>query len=122
MATYDLRNPMNFSSANLPRGESEFAYAGLETAPSRFVAPPRVAQSPAALECKVTDILLLKDLDGALTGNVLIFGQVVGVYVDDFFIKDGRVDTSAMRPIARCGYMDYSVTDKLFEMPRPRGV
>ncbi len=122
MATYDLRNPMNLSSANLPRGESEFAYAGLETAPSRFVAPPRVAQSPAALECKVTDILLLKDLDGALTGNVLIFGQVVGVYVDDSFIKDGRVDTSAMRPIARCGYMDYSVTDKLFEMPRPRGV
>ncbi|HEY0145065.1 MAG TPA: flavin reductase family protein, partial [Methylovirgula sp.] len=75
-----------------------------------------------ALECKVIDILLLKDLDGALTGNVLVFGQVVGVYVDDAFIKEGRVDTSAMRPIARCGYMDYAVTDELFEMPRPRRV
>ncbi len=118
MATYDLHEKMNLTAANLPRGESEFAFAGLEPAPSRFVAPPRVALSPAALECKVVNILSLQDMDGALTGNILIFGQVVGVYIDDAFIRDGRVDAAAMRPLARCGYMDYAVADHLFEMLR----
>ncbi|QAY96962.1 flavin reductase [Methylovirgula ligni] len=119
MATYDLHEKMNLTAANLPRGESEFAFAGLEPAPSRFVAPPRVALSPAALECKVVNILSLQDMDGGLTGNILIFGQVVGVYIDDAFIRDGRVDAAAMRPLARCGYMDYAVADHLFEMLRP---
>ncbi len=118
MATYDLHEKMNLTAANLPRGESEFAFAGLEPAPSRFVAPPRVALSPAALECKVVNILSLQDMDGALTGNILIFGQVVGVYIDDAFIRDGRVDAAAMRPLARCGYMDYAFADHLFEMLR----
>src|ERR1039458_8951240 len=46
MPTYDLRDAMNATSASLPRGTSEFDHAGLETAPSRLVAPPRVAKSP----------------------------------------------------------------------------
>ncbi len=49
-----------------------------------------------------------------------MFGQVVGVYIDDRFIKDGRLDTAAMQPIARCGYNDYAVVDKVFPMARPR--
>src|SRR5215475_10232384 len=53
MPTWDLREQMNLSSKELPRGESEFAFAGLETAPSRVVAPPRVAAAPCALECRV---------------------------------------------------------------------
>jgi flavin reductase (DIM6/NTAB) family NADH-FMN oxidoreductase RutF len=48
------------------------------------------------------------------------FGQVVGVHIDDRFIKDGRLDTAAMQPIARCGYADYSVVDKVLAMARPR--
>jgi flavin reductase (DIM6/NTAB) family NADH-FMN oxidoreductase RutF len=120
MATFDLREAMNETSAPLPRGQSEFDYAGLETAPSRKVAPPRVARSPAALECKVSEILHLKDMSGTLTDNYLIFGQVVGVHIDAAFIKDGLVDTAAMRPIARCGYFDYAVVDEVFAMPRPK--
>ena len=119
MPTYDLRESMNRTSANLPRGRSEFDYAALATVPSHFVAPPRVALSPAALECKVIDILSLRDKDGTLTENILVFGQVVGVYIDDAFVKNGRADTAAMQPIARCGYMDYAVVDRLFEMDRP---
>jgi hypothetical protein len=45
---------------------------------------------------------------------------VVGIHIDDRFIKDGRVDTAAMRPIARCGYADYAVVDKVIPMVRPR--
>jgi flavin reductase (DIM6/NTAB) family NADH-FMN oxidoreductase RutF len=119
MATYALRDQMNATSAPLPRGDSEFAFAGLATAPSYRVAPPRVAPSPAALECKVSDVFRLKDMTGAATENYLVFGQVVGVHLDEAFIKNGFVDTAAMQPIARCGYMDYAVVDKTFTLPRP---
>ncbi len=120
MPTYDLRDAMNATSASLPRGTSEFDYAGLETAPSRLVAPPRVAKSPAALECKVIEIRTVLDLHGRPTDSHLVFGQVVGVHIDERFIKNGLVDTAAMRPIARCGYMDYAVADKLFTLDRPK--
>ena len=119
MATFALRHQMNATSAVLPRGESEFAYAALATAPSRCVAPPRVAASPAALECKVSDIFRLKDMTGAATDNYLVFGQVVGIHIDEAFIKNGMVDTAAMQPIARCGYLDYAVVDELFTLARP---
>ena len=46
--------------------------------------------------------------------------EVVGVHIDDRFIKDGRLDTAAMQPIARCGYADYSEVDKVFAMARPK--
>jgi flavin reductase (DIM6/NTAB) family NADH-FMN oxidoreductase RutF len=50
------------------------------------------------------------------------FGQVVGIHIDDRYIKDGRLDTAAMGPIARCGYADYSVVDKVFAIARPPAV
>jgi flavin reductase (DIM6/NTAB) family NADH-FMN oxidoreductase RutF len=120
MPTYELRDAMNASSAPLPRGVSEFDHAKLATAPSKLVAPPRVAASPAALECKVIEIRPVLDLDGASTDHYLIFGQVVGVHLDENFIRNGIVDTAAMRPIARCGYMDYAVVDDLFSLSRPK--
>jgi flavin reductase (DIM6/NTAB) family NADH-FMN oxidoreductase RutF len=121
MPTWDLREAMNATSATLERGVNEFEHAGLETAPSRIVAPPRVAASPCALECKVTQTLTLTDLDGNRTDRHLVIGQVVGVHIDERFIKDGILDVAAMRPIARCGYTsDYTVLDELFQMDRPR--
>jgi flavin reductase (DIM6/NTAB) family NADH-FMN oxidoreductase RutF len=121
LVTYDLREAMNETSARLPRGHSEFAHAGLEMAPSRLVAPPRVAASPCAMECKVVHAVELPDVDGNPAGQFLVVGQVVGVHLDEAFIRDdGRVDTAALRPIARCGYLgDYAVVDSTFEMLRP---
>jgi flavin reductase (DIM6/NTAB) family NADH-FMN oxidoreductase RutF len=120
LVTWDLREPMNQTSARVPRGESEFALAGLEMAPSRLVAPPRVAASPCALECRVVHRVELSDVDGEPADQFLVVGQVVGVHLDEGAIRDGRVDTAALRPIARCGYLgDYAVVDELFEMLRP---
>ena len=119
MATWDLRDQMNASAASLPRGQSEFAHARLETAPSRLVKPPRVAGSPAAFECRVTEVVKLKDLDGSDSLRRLVLGRVVGIHVDPRFVRDGRVDSAAMRPIARGGYDEYSVVEKVFSMPRP---
>ena len=121
MASYDLRHAMNATSATLPRGESEFVHAGLETAPSRLVRPPRVAATPAALECKVVDIVQLKDTTGKPLHTVLVLGQAVGVYIDDRFIENGFVNTATMMPVARCGYQDYAVVDRVFSIVRPTG-
>jgi flavin reductase (DIM6/NTAB) family NADH-FMN oxidoreductase RutF len=119
MATWELRDQMNASAASLARGDSEFKHARLESAPSRLVRPPRVAASPAAFECRVTEVVKLKDLDGSDSGRRLVLGRVVGIHVDERFVRHGRVDSAAMRPIARGGYDEYSVVERVFSMPRP---
>lgn len=121
LATFDLRAEMNATSAPLPRGVNEMQAAGLAAAPSRLVKPPRVAASPCALECKWLKTVKLDDIDGRALDRYVVFGQVVGVYIDDRFIKNGRLDTAAMKPIARCGYDQYAVVEEVFAMQRPKG-
>jgi flavin reductase (DIM6/NTAB) family NADH-FMN oxidoreductase RutF len=119
-ASFALREAVSKTGMEFPRGVNEMIEAGLTPAPSRLVRPPRVAAAPCALECKLLQIVDLRDLDGLAAQRFVAFGQVVGVYIDDRFIKDGRLDTAAMQPIARCGYNDYAVVDEVFPMVRPR--
>ena len=119
LVTHPLFDAMNTSSAALAAGENEFVAAGLETAPSRIVKAPRVAASPASLECRVVHSMQFHDVDGQPLQGWIIIGQVVGVHVDEAFIRDGRFDTAAARPLARCGYRDYAVVSELFEALRP---
>jgi len=119
LATFDLREQMNTTSGPYPRGVDEMKEAGLEAAPSVLVKVPRVKASPCAMECKWLQTVRLADADGRPTQRHVVFGQVVGIHIDDRFIKNGRLDTAAMAPIARCGYADYSVVDKVFAIPRP---
>jgi flavin reductase (DIM6/NTAB) family NADH-FMN oxidoreductase RutF len=121
LVTKALDQQMNLTSAPLPRGESEYAHAGLEMAPSRFVRPPRVAASPAALECKLLSIQQLSDIDGNLVPRWMVLGQVVGIFIDDAYVRDGRFDTAGANPIARCGYADYAEVGALFSITRPAG-
>lgn len=121
LVTKALAEQMNLTSAPLPRGESEYAHAGLAMAPSRFVKPPRVAASPAALECKLLSVQQLRDLDGQEVPRWMVLGQVVGVFIDEAYIRDGRFDTAAANPIARCGYADYAEVSELFSIARPPG-
>jgi flavin reductase (DIM6/NTAB) family NADH-FMN oxidoreductase RutF len=121
LATYELRNHMNITSAAVPHGVDEFPLAGLTAIKSHFVAPPRVKESPAAFECKLFQIIDLPGAGKYGQSSTLIIGLVVGIYIDDRFIVDGRVDTAAMQPIARLGYMDYSAVraDTMFTINRP---
>ena len=119
MATWELRDQMNASAASLPRGQSEFVHAKLDTAASRLVRPPRVAASPAALECRVVQAMELLDTEGRPSDGFLVIGQVVGVHIDAQFLRDGRFDTVAARTIARCGYRDYTEVTAMFEALRP---
>ena len=103
---------MNATSAPLPRGINEMERAGLEPAPSRLVKPPRVAASPCALECKLIKIVALERSRRQPLDCHVVFGHVIGVHIDDRFIIDGRLDTAAMKPIARCGYDEYAVVEQ----------
>ncbi len=118
LATHTLREKMNLTSAHLPAGVDEMRATGLTPAPSRLVRPPRVADSPAQLECRLLQILDLPTWDAA-ERQALVLGQVVGIHIDDSLIKDGRVDIVSVQPIARLGYSLYATVDKSFRMPRP---
>jgi flavin reductase (DIM6/NTAB) family NADH-FMN oxidoreductase RutF len=112
---------MNMTSLSVPPDVDEMALAGLKEAPCRIVKPPRVADAPAALECKVTQIIEVKDLQGKPTPNTLILGQVVGVHIDPAYVKNGLFDIVAAGTIARCGYRsDYAQVEALFELVRPK--
>jgi flavin reductase (DIM6/NTAB) family NADH-FMN oxidoreductase RutF len=121
LATHDLRGPMNETSAPFPRGDNEFDSAGLTMAECRLVRAPRVAESPAALECKVVEVVEIKSLSGVLTGAALTLGEVVGFHIDERFLLDGRFDTARAQPLARCGYQDYAMVEEVFTMARPKG-
>ena len=116
IVSWDQREAMNASSATVGSEVDEFALAGLEKEPSRFVKPPRVRGAPAALECRYWKSI---ELPGWPEVGTVVIGEVVGIYIDDRFIKDGRVDSGAMRPIARLGYSEYTVADTVFRMRRP---
>ncbi len=121
LATWDLREAMNLTSAPLPRGVNEMERAGLAPAPSRLVKPPRVAASPCALECKLMQIVPIEEAGGAAVDCHLVIGRVVGVHIDERFIVNGRLDLAAVKPIARCGYDEYAVVESVFSMTRPTG-
>jgi flavin reductase (DIM6/NTAB) family NADH-FMN oxidoreductase RutF len=119
LCTRPLFKAMNASSGALAGGESEFEAAGLATAPCRVVRAPRVAASPAALECRVVHSMRFNDVNGNALDGWMIVGQVVGVHIDDAYLRGGRFDTAAARPVARCGYRDYTAVAEVFEAPRP---
>lgn len=118
LVSYDLRQAMNESSAHLPADVSEAEHAGIELLPSTKVQPPRVASAPAALECIVVDSQPVRHRGGDHRYH-MVFGEVVGIHINDEFITDGRVDTAAMQILTRMGYDEYAVLERAFSMPRP---
>ncbi|MEJ0002619.1 MAG: flavin reductase family protein [Pararobbsia sp.] len=116
-----LAEQMNLTSKAVEHGIDEMQLAGLTPAPGVRVNVPRVAEAPAALECKLLQIVQLRDLDGRPLENYLSIGQVVGVHIDPQYLRDGVFDMLAAAPIMRAGYRgDYAVVNEMFEMLRPQ--
>ncbi|HEX4303642.1 MAG TPA: flavin reductase family protein [Rhizomicrobium sp.] len=123
LATRELAEAMNATSATLAHGEDEFAVAKLTPVASRLIAPPRVLESPVNFECRVSQILQLAGADGTLTQTSVVFGEVVAVHIAPALIVDGVYQSAAAHPITRLGRMgDYAElrADAIFEMKRPR--
>lgn len=112
MATYDLREAVNKTAAVL-KGD-EFEFAGLTKEPSKLVKPWRVKESPIQFECKLYTSLHLPG--ASVPGRVdVIIGRVVGVHIASRAInEDGLIDLPKLKPIARCGYYQYSVVERVF--------
>ncbi|ADZ70077.1 flavin reductase family protein [Polymorphum gilvum] len=119
LASLDLKDEMNASSAAVAPGQSEFELAGLAPARSVCVRAPRVARAKAALECRHLQTIRLTDLDGAQTGSWLVIGQVLGIHIADEVLSGGRVDIGRLKPLARLGYKDYCAVTEGFAMERP---
>lgn len=122
LATRALATRMNATSGSVAREVSEFEVAGLTPVPSVKVAAPRVAESPVAFECKVTQVLQLSDQHGTPMPNWMVFGEVVGAHIARQLLVDGIYDTAAAHPILRAGGTDAYVEvtpDRVFRMRRP---
>ena len=116
----DLAEAMNVTSASVAAGVDEMQLAGLEAAASTLVKPPRVALAIAAFECKLTEVYQLTDASGKPITTWVAMGEVVGVHINDAYLRDGYFDIVAARTIGRCGYRgDYVEVDEVFEMIRP---
>lgn len=123
LATRSLAEAMNQSCAAVPPEVNEFELAQLTPQASTLVAPPRVAESPVAFECRRTQILQLQGLDGAQVPTWLVLGEVVAIHIDKALLKDGIYDTAAAGHILRAGGpADYFTVgpEQLFKMYRPR--
>lgn len=120
MVSAVLAKQMNITTSMVDYGVDEMKLAGLTPAPSRYVKPPRVAESPIALECKYWKTIEMPIEEGRETHQAtVVFGRVVGIHVDDSIVKNGRIDTLAFKPVARLGYSEYTTTENVWRMPRP---
>ena len=117
-ATSITRKQMNLSSLDVPKDQDEFMIANLKKRKSKLVKPPSVAASPVNLECKLLKTLKLKSNSKRYT--TMIIGEVIGIYIKDNFIKNDRVDSVAMRYVARMGYSEYTTVSSKFKMKRPK--
>ena len=112
---YAARDVMNASSGSYPAGVDEFAEADATKAECTTIDCPRVADAPASLECRLTDIVRLPG-----EANYAVFGTVTGVHLRDDCLRDGRFDVTAFQPLARLGYKDYARVTDVFSLERPR--
>lgn len=117
VATAPLAEKVNLSSKELPPDESEVDLVGLTTTPSSKVKPPRIAESPVNLECKVRQIVPCGT--GPIAANIVI-GEVLVMHVaDEVLDEKGKVDPRKLRTVARLGQDYWCHTSDLFELKRP---
>jgi len=118
IATWPLREAVNISAVSAPHGVAELELDALPPVPPPLVAPPRVRESPIQLECKLVKVVDLPSTQEN-GSNTIIFGEVIGIHIDDAVLVDGIVDIRRVDPIARLGYRDYARITETFSMDRP---
>ncbi|GAA0786934.1 MULTISPECIES: flavin reductase family protein [Pseudomonadati] len=123
LTTRELAEKMNQTSAPLPRGEDEFAFAGLTPVPSQLIGVDRVAESPVNFECKLTQCIQLKDVNDQDIDTWLVLGEVIAVHIAKHLIDDaGIYQTTLAQPVLRAGGPSayYGISeDNRFDLSRP---
>ncbi len=111
---YAMRGVMNQTSGPWDRTVDEFSDAEIVKADCAEINCARVADAPAALECKLTQIVQLPG-----DTNFVAFGEVIGVHMRDDCLVDGLFDVTRFNPLTRLGYKDYSTIREVFSIARP---
>ncbi len=123
LVTRDLAEAMNLSCAAVAPEVNEFELAGLTPQASSLVKPPRVAESPVAFECKLSQMIRLRGANGVEVDSWLVLGEVIGVHIAANLLIDGVYDTAAAHPVLRGGgpadYFEIDIAQR-FRMFRPR--
>ncbi len=112
----DIAEAMNRTAAEYPSEVSEFEIAGLTPAPSQRVRPPRVAESPVNMECRLLQVVPLGQGDHQ---HGLVIGQIVLMHIRDDIIEGHRINHQRLKPTGRLAGNMYCHTSEVFEMVRP---
>ena len=117
IVTDELAEQMNTTAGEHPFGVDEMQLAGLSTAPSRHITPPRVAESPVSLECRLMHEVPIGP-DGE-NRYLLVVLEILAFHVRDDLYDDGRIDPRQLHPLGRLGGNAYTHPGEVFEMERP---
>ena len=108
---------MNRTATVLPRGQSEFEWAGVTPVPSESIRVPRVAEAPVAFECTLLQTVTISDQPG---GGSAVFGEVRRIHIRDDIYVDGYVLMDVLKPIGRLAGADYArITDTFTKHRQP---
>ena len=107
---------LNASSAPYPAATDEAQALSIPMAPCHAIVGQRVADAPAALECRLQQIVPLEGEQ-----NFLMIANVVAVHLDDAYLTtEGRFDVTRYAPLARLGYLDFTSVETVFPLKRPK--
>lgn len=122
LATRPLAEAMNESSASVPPDHDEFALAGLTPLAASHVNVSMVAESPVNFECRLTQLIRLKDAQGGELESWLVLGEAVAIHIDEALLENGIYQTAKAQPILRAGGPSayYAISeDQRFDLVRP---
>jgi flavin reductase (DIM6/NTAB) family NADH-FMN oxidoreductase RutF len=111
LVPYALRVAANLSATDFPSTVSEFDAVGIQREPSRSVKPPRVAGSPAVLECVLEDTR-------TFGRSTVVFGRVLHIAVEEYAVVDGRPRVDLLDPVARLGGAEWCRIGEVFRLRR----
>ncbi len=109
---------MNDTAGEYPPEIDEFSECGLTPAPSLVIRPPRVAESPINLECRLLQIVEIGK--GGPGSGYLVIGEIVMYHVQDEFLRDGRIDVPKLKPVGRLAGLDYTTLGTVFSLERKK--
>jgi flavin reductase (DIM6/NTAB) family NADH-FMN oxidoreductase RutF len=117
VCSYEQREAINNTSAELDYEVDELATFGLTAIASETVKPPRVAGTKAQFECVVHQIVVVGE--GSLAAN-LVIGRITMIHAEDEIFDDrGAVDPGKLDTIGRLGGSNYARTTDRFSLDRP---
>jgi flavin reductase (DIM6/NTAB) family NADH-FMN oxidoreductase RutF len=116
VVTEGIAEKMNLTSAQVPPDVDEFELAGLTPLPSELVKPPRVAESPVQMECRLRQIIEVSDRP---SGGSIVLGEVLRFHVNDALVENFRIDPESLAAIGRMGGPTYVRTRDRFDLKRP---